>query len=77
MKKAALIALALSASGALAAPALAQDHHDNAWTPNVEMRHGHHGYYDEHHHWRKVTVVTHEHHRGYWDHHHQWHDWNG
>ena len=86
MKKAIFVALALSTASAAAVPALAQDRDhrgdqamrdNNGWTPQVTVRHGHHGYWDEHHHWRQTRFVTHEGRRGFWDHHHHWHDWNG
>ena len=80
MKKAILVAVALSTASIAAAPAFAQDRdhrEDAAWTPQITMRHGHHGYWDEHHHWRAARFVMREGHRGYWDHHHSWHEWNG
>lgn len=85
MKTAILVALALSTASVAAAPALAQDRdhredradRDNGWQPQVVVRHGHHGYWDEHHHWRDARFVNHQGHRGYYDHHHNWHDWNG
>jgi hypothetical protein len=84
--KAIIIALAVSTASVAAVPALAQDrdHRDdrvvvgaNAWTPQIVIRHGHHGYWDERHHWRDARFVNHQGHRGYWDHHHTWHDWHG
>lgn len=85
MKKAIIVALALSTASVAASPVFAQDRdhrddhavRDNSWTPQITMRHGHHGYWDERHHWRAARFVNHEGHRGYWDHHHNWHDWNG
>jgi hypothetical protein len=84
MKTAMMIALALWTAGAVSAPALAYEHHDeqvvvsnNGWTPEIIVRHGHHGYWDEHHHWRDAHFVTHDGHRGYYDYRHGWHDWNG
>jgi hypothetical protein len=78
MRKTILIALGLSA--ALAAPAFAADRvvvTDNGWAPTIIVRQGHRGYWDEHHHWRRMVVVNHRGHRGYWDYHHRWHDWRG
>ncbi len=77
MKKTALLALAFSVAGALAAPALAQPRvvHDHGWSPQIIVHSGHRGYWDEHHHWHNMVLVTHAGHHGYWDHHHQWHDY--
>lgn len=88
MKKAVMAAMALSSLTLAAAPALAQDRdyrdhrdghvmRDNGWTPNIVVRHGRHGYWDERHHWRQARFMNHQGHRGYWDHHHHWHDWDG
>jgi hypothetical protein len=86
MKKGILTALALSTASMAAVPALAwdRDHHeervvvrDNGWAPQIIVRRGHHGYWDERHHWREARFVERHGHHGYWDHHHHWHDWNG
>jgi hypothetical protein len=86
VKKAVLIALAFSTASLAAVPALAQgrDHdgdrvivRNSGWAPQIIVRHGHHGYWDEHHRWREARFAQRNGHRGYWDHHHNWHDWNG
>lgn len=79
MKIAILLALAVSTIGACALPAAAQDRvvvRGNGWAPQIVVRQGHRGYWDERHHWRRATFVTHSGHHGFYDHHHAWHDWN-
>jgi hypothetical protein len=78
--KAIIIALAAATAVSAAAPALARDQvvvRDNGWAPQIIVRHGHHGYWDEHRRWREARFMSNHGHRGYWDYHHNWHDWNG
>lgn len=84
MRKALLLALALSTASIAAVPAFAHDRdrddrmvREHPWSPEVTVRHGRHGYWDERHHWREVHFANHHGHRGYWDYRHHWHEWNG